>query len=228
MSGLSPLKKVVIRAQASDVMLKYIMDNNLQAGEKLPSERQLAQMLSIGRNTLREALRKLEAMDVVEVFNGRGIFVKDARNRSLNLQIETARVDFMELLGIRRLLEQYVIEQVIVNANKDDITNIGIRLAKLETACEQGDDPESFDTGFHHAIYKASHNQTLIDMVLPLAATFHELWKPLHRDDAIFRETLPLHRELYASLRQRDAGAAKAALTRILDFDEARAGMAKG
>ena len=222
MSGLSPLKKVVIRAQASDVLLKYIVDNALHKGEKLPSERQLAQMLSIGRNTLREALRKLEVIGVVEVVNGKGIFVKDARSHSLNVQIETARVNFMELLGIRRVLELHVIDQVVANAGKDDIANIGIRLAKLETACEQGIDPEEYDTGFHHAIYKASHNQTLQDLVRPLAATFHELWKPLRRDDTIFTDTLQLHRELYAALRQRDADAAHKAMNLILDTDETR------
>ena len=222
MSGLTPLKKVVIRAQASEVLLKYIMDNNLSTGEKLPSERNLAEMLSIGRNTLRESLRKLETIGVLEVVNGRGIFVKDATSRSLSLQIETARVDFMELLGIRRVLESHVIDQVIANASNDDITNIGIRLARLETACAQGTDPEAFDTSLHHAIYKASHNHTLNDLVHPLAATFHELWKPLGRNDMIFSDTLHLHRELFSAIRSHDADSAKTAMIKILDMDEAR------
>ena len=149
MSTLSPIKKVVIRSQASEVLLKYIIDNKLQKGEKLPSERSLAEMLSIGRNTLREALRKLEAVGAVEVINGKGTFIKEVHNSPINLQIETAKVNFMELLDIRRVLENHIIELVIKNATKDDITNIGLKLAKLEAVCNSGLDAEGLDTAFH-------------------------------------------------------------------------------
>lgn len=221
MSTLSPIKKVVIRSQASEVLLKYIIDNKLQRGIKLPSERALAGMLSIGRNTLREALRKLEAVGAVEVINGKGTFIKEVHDSTINIQIETAKVNFMELLDIRRVLENHIIELVIKNATNDDITNIGIKLAKFETACNGGMDAEEFDTAFHHAIYRASKNQTLFDLIRPLAATFHELWKPLGRKNTIFYDTLHLHKELNSAIRTRDVQAAKAAINKILDIDEA-------
>ena len=221
MSTLSPIKKVVIRSQASEVLLKYIIDNKLQKGEKLPSERSLAEMLSIGRNTLREALRKLEAVGAVEVINGKGTFIKEVHNSPINLQIETAKVNFMELLDIRRVLENHIIELVIKNATKDDITNIGLKLAKLEAVCNSGLDAEGLDTAFHHAIYRASKNQTLFDFIRPLAATFHELWKPLGRKNAVFTDTIYLHKELNSAIRARDLETAKTAINKILDIDEA-------
>ena len=220
MSTLSPIKKVVIRSQASEVLLKYIMDNKLQKGEKLPSERSLAGMLSIGRNTLREALRKLEAVGAVEVINGKGTFVKEVHDSTINLQIETAKVNFMELLDIRRVLENHIIELVIKKATKEDIANIGIKLAKYETACNSGIDAEDLDTAFHHAIYRASKNQTLFDLIRPLAATFHELWKPLGLKNSVFYETLNLHKELNSAIRTRNVQEAKAAINKILDIDE--------
>ena len=51
------VKKVMLRTQVADAIEKYILENNLKAGDKLPSERELAKMLSIGRNTLREGLQ---------------------------------------------------------------------------------------------------------------------------------------------------------------------------
>lgn len=219
-----PIKKVFIRSQASEVLHRYILDNGLKRGDRLPSERVLAEMLSIGRNTLREALRKLEAMGVVEVINGKGTYVREAYDSTLNLQIESARVNFLELLDIRQVLENYVAELVIERATEEDFAGIETRLARLEAACREGLDAEEEDTGFHHALYRACRNQTLFDLIRPMAATFHELWKPFDQAGIIqkaVRETLPLHRELYNALKGRDAVSARQIINRIFKMNRA-------
>ena len=57
-------------------LLTYIADKGFALGERLPSERELAEQLGIGRNSLREALKVLEAMGVLEIRHGSGIFLR--------------------------------------------------------------------------------------------------------------------------------------------------------
>ncbi len=219
---IEPIKKVMVHSKAAEAIRKYIKENGLKDGDKLPSERQMAAMLCIGRNSLREALRTLETINLIEVINGRGVFVKDINAlNSINIHITSAKVDFLELLDIRKMLETYAIELAVKNADEIALKEIEKILIQIEKKYELNIYPFDEDTQFHHAIYRASNNQTLYDLIKPLAATFDELWEPFgQREKELMMETIPLHRPLFEAIRNRKLGEAKRILRRIIDMGE--------
>lgn len=221
MSNIEPLKKVMIHSQAAEVIEKYIRENDFKIGDKLPSEREMASMLSIGRNSVREALRTLEAMNLIEVVNGRGVFVRDINTMgSINVQVTAAKVDFLELLDIRRVLETHAIELAIKNASKAELDQIEEALLEIERKYAQGIYPVEEDNDFHNAIYRACHNKTLCELIMPLASTFDNLWEPFGQEAELIMETLPLHRPLFEAIRDGRIRDAKKLFNRIMDMDE--------
>ena len=76
MEELKPITRKRLSESAIESIKEYILINNLEAGAKLPSERQLSKSLNVGRAAIREALRMLEITGLVEVKPGKGIFIK--------------------------------------------------------------------------------------------------------------------------------------------------------
>jgi len=218
---IEPVKKVMVHSKAAEIIEKYIHENGFKNGDKLPSEREMASMLSIGRNSLREALRTLEAMNLIEVRNGRGVFVKDIdATAGINVNVTIAKVNFLELLDVRRTLEIRTIELAIMNGGKSDIDEIERWLLAIEDKFNKGVVPINEDVQFHNAIYRAGHNRTLYELVRPLADTFKSLWKPIDHREELIIETLPFHRPLFEGIKNRDADSAISAFKRIIDIDE--------
>ncbi|HHV98420.1 MAG TPA: FadR family transcriptional regulator [Clostridiaceae bacterium] len=218
---IEPVKKVMVHSKAAEIIEKYIHENGFKNGDKLPSEREMAKMLSIGRNSLREALRTLEAMNLIEVRNGRGVFVKDIdATVGINVNVTIAKVNFLELLDVRKTLEIRAIELAIMNGGKSDIDEIERWLLAIEDKFNKGVVPVNEDVQFHHAIYRAGHNRTLFELVRPLADTFNSLWKPFDHREELILETLSFHRPLFEAIKKRDTDAAISAFKRIIDIDE--------
>lgn len=217
---IEPIKKEMIHSRAAQAIEKFIKDNELKNNDRLPSERELASMLSIGRNSLREALRTLEAKNLIEVVNGKGIFIKDA-NAIINFSfISTVKINFLELLDIRRTLENHVIELVIKNASNEDLDKIENSLINLEQSVLNNQYLSEKDADFHHEIYRASGNKTLVEMLIPLAGIFTKLWQPFNMEGELIKETFHLHRPLYTALRERKLKEARKKFNEIIDMDE--------
>ncbi|MFY9279006.1 MAG: FadR/GntR family transcriptional regulator [Caldicoprobacterales bacterium] len=221
------VKKVMLRTQVADAIEKYILENNLKAGDKLPSERELAKMLSIGRNTLREGLRKLELAGVIQIKNGLGSYVADNVGNTINMMISVERIDFLEWLEVRRILEHGIIELVIERATKKDINNIERCLNKFLSTLSSNDvqTMESADAKFHRSIYHAAHNKMLYELIYPLADVFHGLWDPADmtapegRMYKAILNTAHYHPKLFEAIKNKDVQYAKKMIDEILSMD---------
>ena len=217
------MNKVAVGSQATEALFNYITTNKFPYDHKLPSERKLSELMQVSRNTLREALRQLEAMNVVEVINGKGTYVRMDPDQSINLRIITAKVNFLDLLGIRKTLELYAIDLVIDQQDEKRIKPIFAALDNLKRAIDLKMNAESEDTAFHHAIYAASGNRMLFDLLKPMAETFHELWTPFGRDEVLnmmVAETFPLHLSLAEAIRKKDKDKAHQEMNTIFKIDE--------
>lgn len=160
---------------------RFISEGKLKPGDKLPGERDLAQMLGVSRNSLREALKSLAATGVVEIKHGQGVFITNCELEnifkqylaSFNIDIEKLR----DLYTVRRVLETQAIELACQKASDDELK--AIKNFLLETKKNITKSQDTFvllaesDGKFHNSIMKASHNYvleqimpTLIDLLL--------------------------------------------------------------
>jgi len=142
-----------------------IMRGELKNGDKLPPERELTQTLNIGRPALREALKALEVIGLIESRHGQGNFiVNNTENcffKPLSLSFKLSNGSIEDILELRHLIESYTVRQAAIFASVEDVK----KLYKLYENLVDADTTELkslYDKEFHYEIAKLSKN-TLIN-----------------------------------------------------------------
>ena len=196
-----------------------IVQTPYQPGERLPPEREIAEMLNVTRTVVREALIMLEIKGLVDVRRGAGIYVLD--NADANHCNDAGP---FELLQARQLLESNIAEFAALQATREDIVKMrqALQLEERELASSEPNGSESGDMQFHLAIAEATHNSMLVEL-------FRQSWQwrennPMwiqlhsHLDDTHYRkEWMGDHKQILAALIKKDARAAKLAMWQHLE-----------
>lgn len=196
-----------------------IITGTLRPGDRLPPEQELAESLGLSRGSLREAVRALTAMKVLDVRQGDGTYVTSL---SPDILIESMGfiVDFhqdetlLHFFHVRRLLEA---EAAAVAASRIDATGLDTLLGLLEIgeklAREEVVNQKKLlenDQTFHRLITAAGGNPVLAAIADTMSGktTRARIWRGLADEDAALR-TVQEHRWIYEALRDRDAERAR-------------------
>jgi GntR family transcriptional regulator, transcriptional repressor for pyruvate dehydrogenase complex len=222
--GLDKIKRVRLQAEVEKSVRSYIDENGLQEGDKLPSERELGEQLGVGRSSLRESLRALEALGIVRVAAGKGIFVADAAgSRAAHeyfIQLMDEKVTALEVIEVRGHLESMAAELAAKNATDEQVERIGAALLKIEARFEQGRSGDEDDVEFHSAIYAASGNALLPRIGEVLMGMWKEYLGSLQVYVEIgdtFAEATPSHRPVYEAIRNRNPKEAVRAVQKSME-----------
>ena len=219
--SFSALEKTSIGLQAADAIKALIVSGELKPGDTLPPERALAAMLGISRPTLREAIRVLSALNVVEPRHGGGTYVTSLDPRQLaqpiNFLLQVDRMAFRHLLEVRQVLE--------VGAARLAAPRITDgQLAALRELADQAGRVVGrpaqflrFDFEIHTAIIEATGNPIYISLYQSIADLSLESRKRTARSPATRRDAHSGHLAIIAALASRDADAAAAAMHDHLD-----------
>ncbi len=193
-----------------------ILTGEFQAGAKLPPERELAQKLGLSRNSLREAVRALTLIGVLDTRVGDGTYVT-----SLDADLLMTGMGFVgELLDSKTLLEAHQVRRVLepfatglaaTRLSEGDFAELADILERMERA----DTTQAFidaDNDFHRVINSAAGNATLASLIHNLSGGMMRarLWRTATEHDAV-DVTRRRHRDIYEALRAGDAGRASAA-----------------
>ena len=137
-------------------------------GEKLPVEADLAAQFGVSRITIREAMRKLDIMGIVEIRQGAGTFVKTitpgAYIKTLFPMLSMDSNSLKDIFEIRQIIECKSAELAALNALPEDLTQIKKVLSKMPEAVRTGQLRlyNELDLQFHYAVAKCTHNQILV------------------------------------------------------------------
>jgi GntR family transcriptional regulator, transcriptional repressor for pyruvate dehydrogenase complex len=154
----------------AEMITERIRSGALQPGDKLPAEPELARQLQVGRGTVREAIRTLHTLGVLQVVRGRGTFVAEPMRQPYSEQFvglsSVSGPGLAQILELRIALETAAVSLACVRATEDDLAEIGRRVADHEAAAEQGDvhAEHRTDEDFHDALLRAAHNENLHSM----------------------------------------------------------------
>jgi GntR family transcriptional repressor for pyruvate dehydrogenase complex len=158
-------KKSSISEEIVENLLTLIRERELHPGDKLPPERELAATMQVSRPSLREALRALAIMNVIEIRQGAGTYVTSLEPNLLmsHLDFIFALNDstFLELFEARRILEPGLVEMAAIRITDDEITRLEECVAR---SIDVLDDHEAFsllDLQMHELIAKAAGNSIL-------------------------------------------------------------------
>lgn len=139
----------------------YIIANQLQPGDKLPTERELAEQLNISRGTVREAFRVLEANQIIESRSGSGRFLGQnfiIANERMDIISQLENADLLDLMELREIVEEKALELTIDKATDEDILLI-------QNALSLSNDPFQNDNAFHLALAEVSGNNALFNVL---------------------------------------------------------------
>jgi DNA-binding FadR family transcriptional regulator len=205
---------VAVTDEAIEKIKGMIVSGALRPGDRLPKESELAADLGLSRNSLREAVRALALMRILDVRQGDGTYVTSL-DPQLLLEALSFVVDFhrddtvLEFLAVRRILEPAATAMASARITGDELSVLDRQLDEL------GPDPSveelvASDLDFHRGIVQHSGNSVLLSLLDGLSGptTRARIWRGLTQQDAVSR-TLHEHRAILAALRDRDAEAAR-------------------
>lgn len=219
---MQPIKKVRLHAEVVKAIEEYIRENNIIKGERLPSERELTEKLEIGRSSIREGLRILEAMEIIEVKVGKGIFVKNYSPYAIktNIEITAEKESLLQMMEVRRVLELEAIRLAIKRASEEDILKVEEKYMLLKQKEDKCLDASFEDRAFHQTIYKASKNEILAKMLDSVDGVFYKIWDEPFGQNFIFKSAFEFHGHILTSLKLRDAEKAEKAVNALMDSME--------
>ncbi|MGW2838676.1 FadR family transcriptional regulator [Streptomyces sp. NBC_01335] len=206
---------MAVTDEAIEKIKGMIVSGALRPGDRLPKESELAADLGLSRNSLREAVRALSLIRILDVRQGDGTYVTSL-DPQLLLEALSFVVDFhrddtvLEFLAVRRILEPAATAMAASRIGDEELDALAAELDAL------GEEPSveelvAADLRFHRGIVQASGNTVLCSLLDGLSGptTRARVWRGLTQEDALSR-TLQEHRAILAALRDRDPEAARA------------------
>lgn len=200
---------------------KYIKENKLMPGDKLPKQDTFCDILGVSRTSLREALRTLQAVDIIEIKNGKGIYVKERNSLKLEatINLEDQKKSILEMIEIRRSVEGLAVKLATERATENEIIEMEKKLSAMEEKAKREECEPIEDKAFHTAIYRASKNQILIDLLENLYENFAIMWQnPLGIGNAM--NEFKLHKDMFTYIKERQPSKAEKVFLKIMDAEE--------
>jgi GntR family transcriptional repressor for pyruvate dehydrogenase complex len=208
-------------------IISLLSEGKLQPGDRLPTERELAALLGIGRPSVREALSALVLLGVVEQRQGRGTFLVDRIDRLpvepylYQLMLAEGRV-FDDLLEVRELLEPAIALLAAKRATDADLAEIesALELSEHQVASGAAIDAEAVaGADFHAALARATGNQTLARLVESMRDLLSATGYVLNEQEE--GASLDAHRALTEAIVRRNASLAESLMrTHLKDVSD--------
>ncbi|MCB9116621.1 MAG: FadR family transcriptional regulator [Caldilineaceae bacterium] len=207
METAMPLRGSALSQEIRQRMQEYILQNHLKAGDALPPESYWTETFGVGRSSVREAIKVLQALGVVEIRHGNGLYVRavnfDPVLESLSYQMRFRPQMFAELFRIRVWLESAAIEEAVRDISDEVVAELAAILAEWRRRIQSGESHVELDEAFHRVLYTSLQNSTLLGLFRVFWIVFQTL------DIDAIRTTDPElgvaeHELLFDAIRARD------------------------
>lgn len=220
-TAIQPVQRRSLSDEIARQLTALIAEGQLQPGQRLPSERDLCKQFGVGRTSLREGLRALTAMGLLEARVGEGTFVRQGGGQLLEnalrqgLMLDGHKLE--DLTETRLVLETQTASLAAQRATAADLEAIGQALSCQEAAMQQPDAYLAADLEFHLAIAKATQNGILYQLLSTIRSYLQEWIRgALGPDDATentrAERSLHEHRLILSALLHGDVPAAAKAM----------------
>jgi len=202
--------------------LERRITEELSPGDLLPPERELVQMLGVSRGSVRDAIRSLELMGLLEPRQGVGTVVCRPRATPADSLADAVienekRRTVEELLDVRKMIEPPLVRRAALHASHAEIADMENILARQEAKVRRGELGIDEDSEFHYSIALASNNSAILKVVDVLMDLLRETRKHALQVEGRQEKSLAGHRRILAALKGGDAAAAEAAMQRHLE-----------
>ncbi len=215
--SLAPIDRSGITELVVQRIKELLQQGELKAGSRLPPERELAEMLSISRPSLRTALKALSLMGIIRAKPGAGTYIAQSLP-----EIFAEPMEFMtlihktatpELFEARRIIETGLVELAAERATPEHLKAIAIEIEGMRKALK---DPEKYlkhDVAFHQALAEAAGNQVMSGVMSTVAALLLQVRRETIARASGKEDAIEWHELIYQAVKNGEARRAKELLT---------------
>jgi len=219
------VRKTKVYEKVAEQIQRLIRDGLLKPGDMLPPERELAETFQVSRSSLRDAIRALELMGMVEARQGEGTVVREPSGEAvanpLTAVLLQQREFVSELLELRGMIEPTLAARAATHADADDLTHLEDILRRQKEKVDRGELAIEEDSEFHYSIARASNNKVVLQVVDVFMDLLRESRKQSLQVEGRLQKSLVSHQQILRAIAQHDAAAAESAMRRHIQEIEA-------
>ncbi len=213
--------QVRLRALQADIM-ELILERDLDAGDPMPTESELCEVLGVGRNTLRESLKVLQALGVIEIRHGFGMFVAPSNFDALadgltfrgRLSLRHEGLEALQLVDIRQALESGLIGSCISVVSPEHLLLIEAAVVKMENLAARGEVFSEADAEFHRLLFEPLGNELLMNLMSVFWKVYRKIHVEIGAEAMDLAATAAEHRNIYNAVAAKDVATASELLSR--------------
>ena len=225
---LKPVEKKKAYEDIVQQIRTLIEEGKLKRDDHLPSERDLSETFRVSRTTVREAIRTLESMKLLQSRQGDGTYVLASSEESLIQPLAVAlfneKDDIRDIFYIRKIIEPHVAELAAENATPQEIEEMERILQRQEECIGHGENIIETDSAFHNLMVKATTNRVmerLIGVLIDLLKQSREKYLNEDEHDERAKRSLEGHHQVLSAVKKGDGDAArKSMLQHLEDIEE--------
>lgn len=195
-------------------LMAFITDKGFCLDERLPSEREMVSLLGIGRNSLREALKVLEAIGVVEIKHGSGIFLRKtdvSPNGDSAVWLLIHKNEIFNMITVREALDLKAIDLISEERYPQIRDQLKACIAAVKKTDLSNDELLQHDLEFHNIIRRASGNDILLNICVALTGNIYDERKVLFSQNQRIEQSLWEHNQIANAFGSNDINQIKQA-----------------
>ena len=224
---IEPIRKNSVVQEAITKIKELIDQGHFKFGQKLPSERELAKVLGISLPSLREALRALSVLGIVEMRPGSGTFLRSSlgswSHEPFSLFFDLNPSIHLDLFEARMGIEGLLAELAAKKRTEDDLRRMKVALERMKSHLTDKEEYIKHEIEFHRAIIGAARNVVLQTFMEKMYKVLHESRKKtVEQLKDIYRESYLEHRLIYRRIKEGTPIHARRAMVRNLSRVEKR------
>lgn len=217
---MTKIHRKTLAEEVADRINDGIVNGTYQVGEKLPNETDMMTSFGVGRSTIREAIKLLANIGILDVRHGVGSFVNEMVSSREPIDVRLSKADTKHIDEVRAWLEIKMAEKAAMNRTEADIRSMAEVLQRRDHFGQTGQIEQSIDEdlAFHSCMAHATCNPVLEDLYKATAKHVKRYLLDTMRDTSIMTVTQQLHVELLDAITRQDCEQAIACIKEILEY----------
>jgi GntR family transcriptional repressor for pyruvate dehydrogenase complex len=227
----TPIKTKRLYEEIVEQIKQLITNGKLKPGDRLLAERELAEQFQVSRASVREAIRTLEMLGVIDIRPGEGTFVRGTDSddiiRPLAMFLAVERASLLDMYEMRRIFETATAGLAAERASLEELDQISFALENMQERLNVKDPEkgEEFDVAFHYAVAEATHNSLLTKLFKTVSEEFHKAnsvarRQLYHHKPENAQKLIDQHSAIFEAIQSRSPEAASRAMLEHLTFAE--------
>jgi GntR family transcriptional repressor for pyruvate dehydrogenase complex len=199
------------------MLLDYLLSREVELGDRIPPERQLAQVLGVGRSTVREAIKSLSLLGLLEVRQGDGTYLirstSDLLPRVIDWGLVLEEPFVIDLVEARERVEPMIAELAAKRRSDEDLENLRRLVGKMRASTDDIEEYVDADTAFHLRLAEAAGNEVFRNFLGTVRALLRVRATSILRAAGEPENSLQMHVPILEAVERGDGPAARKAMT---------------